>query len=314
MNAPVAEAPAPLLHIGYHKTGTTWLQSGLFADRDAGFTRPWRAGSIRAALVRPTVFEFEPSRAAAAFAPGLQEAAAAGLVPVVSDERLSGSPHAGGYDSAEIARRLRRTFPGARVLIVIREQQQAILSTYRQYVRDGGIAALAGWLHPRNPDELPQVAWSHWEYDHLIGLYRQLFGADNILVLPFETLAGDAAGFSERIVRFAGARRLSPVGAPPEGRENRALGALTTVIKRHANRWLVRNSLSPAAPLYVKDHERRFERLDQLLPRRLSAPLERRWRRRVDAAVGERYAESNRRTAAMTGLDLAALGYPVEDR
>jgi hypothetical protein len=312
MSAPAAE-PAPLLHVGYHKTGTTWLQTGLFASPARGFTRPWRSGPIRAALVRPTAFEFDSSRAAAAFADGLREAAAAGLVPVVSDERLSGSPHAGGYDSGEIARRLHRTFPGGRVLIVVREQRRAILSTYRQYVRDGGVASLAGWLHPRNPDELPQLAWSHWEYHHLIGLYRELFGAERVLVLAFETLAGDDAGFGKRIARFAGARGPGVSAAPPAGSEYRALGALTTAIKRHANRWLVRSSLSPGAPLYVKDHERRFEAFDRLLPRALSSPLERRWRRRVEQAVGERYAASNRATAELAGLDLAALGYPVAE-
>lgn len=312
MNAP-APAPSPLLHVGYHKTGTTWLQTGLFAESSRGFARPWRSGPIRAALVRPTAFAFDPSRAAADFEDGLREAAAAGLVPVISDERLSGSPHAGGYDSAEIARRLHHTFPTGRVLIVVREQRRAILSTYRQYVRDGGVASLAGWLHPRNPDELPQLAWSHWEYHHLIRLYRELFGPERVLVLAFETLARDAAGFSERIARFAAAQAEVPVGAPPAGSENRALGALTTAIKRRANRWLVRNSLSPGAPLYVKDHERRFESLDRLLPRALSSPLERRWRQRVEQAVGDRYAASNRATAEVTGLDLAAFGYPVAE-
>lgn len=312
MSASAAE-PSPLLHVGYHKTGTTWLQTGLFADSSQGFMRPWPSGPIRAALVRPTAFEFDAPRAAAAFAEGLREAAAAGWVPVVSDERLSGSPHSGGYDSAEIARRLRRAFPTGRVLIVVREQRRAILSTYRQYVRDGGVASLAGWLHPRNPDELPQLAWSHWEYHHLIGLYRELFGAERVLVLPFESLAHDAAAFSERIARFAGARGQAPGGTPTAGSENRALGALTTAVKRRANRWLVRNSLSPGAPLYVKDHERRFEIVDRLLPRALSSPLERRWRRRVEQAVGDRYAASNRATAEVTGLDLAGLGYPVAE-
>jgi len=67
--------------------------------------------------------------------------------------------------------------------------------------------------------------------------------------------------------------------------------------------------LSPAAPLYVRDHERRFERLDRGVPRRLSARRDHCERGAIAEAVGDRYAESNRRTAELIGRDLASMGY-----
>lgn len=307
-------ATSVLVHVGYHKTGTTWLQSGPFEDSELGFVRPWSSTLLRRLLVYPTDFEFDAARAREALLPAIREASSAGLVAVMSDERLSGSPHAGGYDSAEIARRLGQTLPGARILLVIREQRGAIYSTWKQYVRDGGAAPLSKYLAPRNPAEIPQFRFSHWEYHHLIGRYQRFFGAEGVLVLPFERLAADAHAFVGRVAGFAGARGAHPgaEGRYREGREYSGLGALPLAVKRQANRLLVRNALSPAAPLYVKDHERRFEALDRLVPSRLSRPLERRWRRRVEAAVGERYAASNRETQHLTGLDLAALGYPVD--
>lgn len=305
----MADAAPVLLHVGYHKTGTTFLQTGLFRDAADGFVAPWTSGEIRRALVAPTDFEFDPARASEAFAAGRQRAAAEGKVAVVSDERLSGSPHAGGYDTATIARRLAATFPQARVLIGIREQRQAVLSLWKQYVRDGGGASLRAYLHPRNPYELPQFRLSHLDYHHAVGLYQELFGRERVLVLAFEELASDSAGSCDRIAAFAG---LPPARAAPAGELYPSLGALTLSVKRLYNRVFVRNSLAPAAPFYVKDHERRFERLDRWLPRAPSRPLERRRRRYVAAVVGERYAASNRATAALTGLDLDALGYPVE--
>lgn len=303
------EAAPVLLHVGYHKTGTTFLQTGLFRDPANGFTAPWTSGEIRQALVAPTDFEFDPACASEAFAAGRERAAAEGKVAVVSDERLSGSPHAGGYDTATIARRLAATFPGAPVLVGIREQRQAVLSLWKQYVRDGGGASLRSYLHPRNPYELPQFRFSHLEYHHAVGLYRELFGLDRVLVLPFEVLASDPAGSHDRIAAFAG---LPPPASPPGGEPYAALGALTLSLKRLFNRVFVRTSLSPSAPLYVKDHEHRFERLDRWLPRAPSRVLERRLRAFVATVVGERYARSNGATAALAGLDLASLGYPVE--
>ena len=299
MNAPL------LVHVGYHKTGTTWLQTGLF--RGPGFAAPWSSTTIREALVAPTAFTFDATATAAVFALGRDEAVAAGRVPVLSDERLSGSPHAGGHDNAAVAARLAAAFPDAHVLVVVREQQRAILSTYRQYVRDGGGATLGRYLAPRNPYEVPGFRWEHYDYHHLVGHYRRLFG-DRLLVLAYEELARDPLAFAARVARFVD---VEPPTAPPAGERYPSLSAFTLVLKRPFNRLFVRNTLSPAARFYVKDHERRFERIEQFVPAFLSRPLERRWRAELAALVGERYAASNREAAAMTGLDLEALGYPL---
>jgi hypothetical protein len=65
--------------------------------------------------------------------------------------------------------------------------------------------------------------------------------------------------------------------------------------------------------LYVKNLEERFERLESLWPGRLSDRLNRRYRNLVARETSGKYAESNRVTASITGLNLASLGYEVED-
>jgi len=295
-----------LVHIGYHKTGTTWLQERLFTGSDTGFTRPWDSSVIRTAFVLPDHFEFDPVEATEIFAPGRSEATALGLVPVISDERLSGSPHAGGYDSTTIADRLAAAFTEARVLIVIREQRGAIYAMYQQFVRDGGSTPLAKYLAPRAPAEIPQFRFAHYEYHHLIAHYFTLFGRDRVLVLPFELLRTDPRGFVQKICSFAGTIYPASVDLAPL---YEAWGALTIAAKRQANRLLVRNALNPSAPLYVRDHEARFLKLDRRLPRRWSARIEHRERELTDELVGERYAASNRTTSDLLGTDLATYGY-----
>jgi len=298
----------PLIHVGYHKTGTTWLQTGLFADRAAGFNRPWDTKAIRNVFVLTDPFDFHPLRARKALETILPADFEPELVPVLSDERLSGSPHAGGFDAATIASRLAEVFPEARVLLIFREQADVIHSIYKQYVRDGGVARLSAYLRPRNPAEIPQFRFGHFEYHRPIQRYRELLGKDRVLALPFETLVRSEGEFVAEIVAFCG---LPLVRAHRRGERYPSLGSTTLAIKRWINALLVRNSLSPAAPFYVKDHQRRFEDLDRYVPRYLSRRREARERSMIVEAVGDRYLESNRQTGRLAGRDLAALGYRV---
>jgi len=300
--------PPPLIHVGYHKTGTTWLQTGLFVDGASGFGRPWDTKAIRDTFVLADPFDFDPLQARATFESILSADSEPHLVPVLSDERLSGSPHAGGFDAATIASRLSAVFPEARVLLVFREQVDVIHSIYKQYVRDGGVARLSAYLRPRNPAEIPQFRFAHFEYHRPIQRYRELFGEDRVLALPFETLVRSEREFVGEIVAFCG---LPSVRAHRRGERYPSLGSTTLAIKRWINAFLVRNSLSPAAPFYVKDHQRRFENLDRFVPRYLSRRRDRRERSLITEAVVDRYVESNRQTARLTGRDLAALGYRV---
>ena len=75
------------------------------------------------------------------------EVLAAGLVPVLSHERLSRISALGRLrQSSRSPSGSRRSFLDARILIVVREQRSMILSNYHQYVRDGGACPLARYL------------------------------------------------------------------------------------------------------------------------------------------------------------------------
>ena len=89
---------APLVHVGYHKTGTNWLQEELFGDPRTGYrwlgkqplTHPVHT------LVRARPLDFDAAAVRAEFEPMLTDAERAGLLPVVSFPRLSGHPYSGG--------------------------------------------------------------------------------------------------------------------------------------------------------------------------------------------------------------------------
>ena len=107
-----------------------------------------KSTALWSSFVEVDPFAWSPSKARETFETGIRDAVERGLVPVLSAERLSGNPDSGGYDSVHVAEYLAATFPEARVLIVIREQADMLVSGYERYVRNGGPGTLRQYGSP----------------------------------------------------------------------------------------------------------------------------------------------------------------------
>jgi hypothetical protein len=306
-----------LVHIGYHKSGSGWLRRLFFSNPETGFG--WVGKKSRKHPVRRLVgarpFEFDAAQSRAELDQLLQPIAEAGLLPVVSFERFSGNPFSGGYDSKEIANRLAEVFPEGRILVVIREQRSMIVSTYKQYVREGGATEPQKFVKPpvSKSMRVPLFDLRHFEYHHLLSYYRNLFGPDRVLAMTFEQFVADPAAFVAEIGRFAGRPLSSEVlgRLPFDTRSNPAPPATSIAVRRRINQLGVRSELNPA-PLFgssaLKSLGRRIER-SNLVPQRVVQKEELKLREAVATTVGDRYVESNRLTAELTGIDLASLGW-----
>ena len=229
---------------------------------------------------------------------------------MLSYERLSGNPHSGGYDSAGIANLLAKTFIDAKILIIIREQQSMIRSVYKQYVRAGGVATLGRYLHPVGTARVPLFDFAFFEYHRLIALYQRLFGETEVLVLPFEALRRDAYRFASSICTFVG---LPNVDRLDLTEVNPGYSASLIRARRYYNAVCFRDSLNPAAPFRWAKGAQAFEVVSRLVPKRFSSDAEARLAVRIGREVQSRYVESNSITAQLTGLDLASLGYSVQE-
>jgi hypothetical protein len=315
-------ASSPLIHVGYHKTGSSWLQKYLFsAKAGAGFTAfaKGRDGPINELIVSPNALDFDPAAARRRFEDLIDRATDSGRRAVVSSERLSGHPLSGGYDSKELAERLAEVFPDGRVLIVIREQREMMLSTYRQYVRAGGTWSLRRFLDPPVDTRVrvPLFDAGHFAYHRLISTYQRLFGTERVLVLPYEWFRSEPRVFVSAIAGFAGVTLRDEFleALPLEARPNLATSRAATRLKRAINRLAARTDVNPAPLVNLPRIEafarRRVDLVDRLIPGFIRERLERGDRDRVAEAVGDRFDESNRATANLCGLDLAAHGYSV---
>jgi hypothetical protein len=309
-----------LVHVGYHKSGHTWLKRVLFSDAAAGYS--WLGHGPNHPvhrLVTERPLEFDPTELRRAFDPLLTRAEGAGLLPVLSHPTLTGHPYSGGREGKEIADRLRQVFPEARILVVIREQRSIIASTYKQYLEGGGVCSLSQFLEPSRRGRIPAFDYRHFEYHHLISYYHSLFGRDAVLVLTYEQFARDPRSFVAEIGEFA--ERLVPADVldrlPYARRRQATTSALALAAVRRLNRFRPRSDVNPAPLVESRRIARLAKRIEKSKAFRKPAvrPLversEARLRSRIAEAVGDRYAESNRLTADLIGVDLASYGWPV---
>lgn len=308
-----------LLHIGMHKTGSTWLQNDIFASAAHGFTTATGAPrhGLVADFVTPDAFHYDAQAVREAYSDHHCDAAENDLTLVLSHERFSGYPSSGGHDRRLIADRLFATFPEARVLIVLREQRALIRSMYSQHITDGGTGSIKQFLDTPEPalGRRPGFRLSFYEFDRTIAYYRSIFGSDRVLALPFEMLSENPVGFVGEIQNFCSIARTD-VGAVKRVNERRPL--VMQLVQRPLNALFFHNELSPGALFHISRFAKRYGRTRKLFeaitPAWLEKSMQAKLKRTIDRHVGDYYVESNRKTEQLIGRSLAGYGYPLAGR
>lgn len=312
-----------LIHVGYHKTATTFLQRQVFCREELGFRSPLDRPTLRRSFLCVNPFDCDPQRIRKSLLPNLELGRPSGLVDVISHEQLSGQPSGGGFglrrrqrllSPRETADLLHECFPGARVLVVVREQGAMISSIYRYLVNGwrGRLSASIDQFLDQGPFDREQYAplfdLAYLEYHWLVSYYQHRFGKENLLVLPYEWMLRDRLHFLNEIFRFAGAPLIQQA---PKGEVNLSPSALSCEIVRPFKRIVS----SPNAPGGFSTAEGWITRLGNRLataaPAALRDKAEKRLKARIARTVNGHYTTSNSRLQEMTGLDLAALGYEL---
>ena len=168
-----------IVHIGYHKTGTTWFQERFYpAVRNRRYVP---RATARAAFLQPGALHFDPIEA-------LHIIGAAADETILCEENLSGGLHNGGLAGAlskDVASRIARTLPDAQIVIFVRDPLSAIASAWVQYVKGGGTFGLRRYLFGRDRlspvaperDEPPGFCFEHFDYARLIAEMGEKGGA-----------------------------------------------------------------------------------------------------------------------------------------
>lgn len=199
--------PQLLLHIGYHKTATTWMQRQLFVP-EHGYFKVAGHDEVAGYITEPHGYFFDPepliAQVETAMA-GIPEGGAA----VISSELLCGNPIFGGRESDVFAERLFKIFPGAKILISIRAQLSVLPSIYMQYVSRGGTMTPRQFFDEESSPGYPHFSAKTFEYDRLVSHYQRLFGSERVFILPQEALKSDMYNALGALADFSGNRLFS---------------------------------------------------------------------------------------------------------
>jgi len=219
---------APVIHIGMPKTATKTLQWRLFAIHSGiyylgRFDGPLFRGRYRqfGACRNENVFQLmnqiayrhirnpDFAHCRQILAEELRTANSEGLLPVWSWESYCTDT----WENRRIrAQNLRRLLGHARILVGIRHPVSLLEAAFFQQLKRDNIGAryhrgigphycdINEWIVRDAGNEVT----AHLEYGDTIRLYVDLFGLENVCVLPFELLAVDANEFYRRVCAFMG--------------------------------------------------------------------------------------------------------------
>ncbi|MCB1705613.1 MAG: hypothetical protein KDI17_12160 [Halioglobus sp.] len=309
---------APLIHIGYPKTASTWLQRRLFKPA-FGFVRALNHVEIQLAINAPTPFQYDAGSVRAWYEKNL--AGERGVTPVISSETLSGNIYCGGFNARQNADRLYETFPEGKVLIVTREQKSLIRSLYSTLIEWGMPHSLDRLLTPLDvSNRFPEFNLDYLRFELIAGYYKKLFGDGNVLVIPYELLSSDPQAFAEEIVAFSGASTdLEKLWQRRRTRKaaNTSVPISRTLCQRWFNYFFISSALNYSGMFsssFGKGIYKVRRRLDFVrLPDSINEILERRFSARVYAMTNGKFARSNGALQEMCKFDLAALGYEMPE-
>lgn len=304
-----------LLHIGFHKTATTYLQSDVFSNTALGFAAPWQQAGmwVRDRFILDHEEDFDPAAIRARFDADQADLDPA-LIRVVSDERFSGTLFGNWRMAAHVPARLKAVFPEARVMIGVREQRAMILSSYMQYLRLDGQWGIDEFIRaPDDPRRFnPIMPIDRLKYHRTIAAYQTLFGAEKVFVMPFERLRQDREGLTRDLAAFLALDGLTEL---PQTQRNTSIGPAGMAFLARANGFIKRapsvlDGQAPVSWLY-RQKQRAAWQIGNRVPKARQARISQGFKDHIDTCVAGYYAASNQRLQEQIGQDLGAYGYDL---
>lgn len=311
---PATAADRVILHVGFGHAATTSLQHGFFGKRDDlhYLGLPYAdAGGFFSYLKYADDGHVPPSDMLG-YCRDLMYAHPdrRGRPIVVSDEMFAETAEVyyapRHLPAAVVAARLKRYFPTAKVVFTVRRQPDYVTSLYFNLRRN--YAYLAGMPMP------PFAEWwwgthtqvchpylQNVDYAPLVREYVELFGREDVLVLPLEALKAEGpAAYLNRLGAFADL----PIGDADVERFRKPHNARMSVVEDRVADLLAARHLAPDVRKALENPA-----LAELVPQSAPATIE--LGDEVRRHLHDRCAAGNRWLANEFGLPLADWGYPM---
>jgi hypothetical protein len=195
MNIPIQN---PIFfHIGYHRTGTTFLQRDIFPQCREKIILALNNNQLDC-LIKYFAYNEDRKITEMELYSELKKKIGDDIeIPIVaSSERYSGTYW---EDSFDISKKIKKSFDNANIIICIRKQQTVIPSLYSNYLKGGGTESYSTYVQK-------VIENNKFDYEKLITHYRDLFNTESVLVLVYEDLKKNREHFIGQLLDFIGIR------------------------------------------------------------------------------------------------------------
>lgn len=176
-----------IIHVGFHKTGTTFLQHYFRQHPDVWYDQSF--------------FEQYRQTGKITTENQVKDCHIVESNIVLSEEQLTVwngvlNPLGAKFQEYDIeahqkrnAQKLFELYPNAKILITIRGFDTLLQSLYAQYVLNGGVLFFGDFFEAQQKNKLQKL----FNYDYVFSIYSEMFGAKNVLILPYELLKKNPA-------------------------------------------------------------------------------------------------------------------------
>lgn len=231
-------------------------------------------------------------------------------VTVLSNEIWTGHFFSGGITAKEYTQRIHTIFPNGKILIVIRRQEDMMLSAYADALERFYITIpLKSFLFVKRQDMAPAPNPYFFCFDGLVAYYAKLFGRDNVFVLPYEVLDDPDISFTDEVCRFAGVKPLPGESPAQNVRDYTKYAALKKL--RALNLLFCDNESLDRPAVNIRGLRALRATMVRIMQSFISGPEA--IREKDLALIGKQLEgyirESNKNLQAFTDYDLKKLGY-----
>ena len=209
---------SPIIHIGYPKTGTTYLQKNIYPHLQGIKFYDYKiADDLFYELIYLDDLDYDGDKEKEKFRPLLDSTENS----LFSFESLTGAPFIyKGANRSLIPSRL-KNLGFEKVIITIRNQVDIIDSLYRQYVVQGGVMKFKDFLDIDQKWKLSVRPFhtGYLNYDKLASRCIEVFGKENVLILQQENFRGEFDEIRKKLIHFTGSTGFVP-GKPDRSNES----------------------------------------------------------------------------------------------
>lgn len=207
------------IHVGYPKNASTSLETFLFPSIENSYYMGRRyngkssfisndAEEVIENIVKQDSIYFDIERSRKILFDDINTNGGNSQKIILSAEAFTNNV----IDRGVIANRLYSIFPGAKILIIIREQINSLLSMYSYLVAQKGeninlsygkpsVESFSKWIEDQENFKYRSY-FETLKYYNLIKYYKNLFGNDNVTVLIFEELVENPEIFAYRLAAY----------------------------------------------------------------------------------------------------------------